>query len=215
MRPHLKRSLIALTSAFAVAPAVLAAPIATLDRNGAWVSIEAYGPNVVHVTIAPTRPKSLKGPGLRHPAEERRQRGLPHTAAARRRHLLLERHDPARQRRRRRRARRARAKSISRRNWRPSACRCCNAQGELVLDMSGWELSPHTVNTEKTYQVGASFAAPARRTLTTAWARTRNRWTARPARPRARLQALVRRAGGRERLRALHGVIQGLRHRLG
>jgi alpha-D-xyloside xylohydrolase len=63
MRPHLKRSLIALTSAFAVAPAVLAAPIATLDRNGAWVSIEAYGPNVVHVTIAADKDEVLKGPG--------------------------------------------------------------------------------------------------------------------------------------------------------
>ena len=44
------------------APAV-AAPMATLDRHGAWVTVEAYGPNVVHVTIAADKAQALKGPG--------------------------------------------------------------------------------------------------------------------------------------------------------
>ncbi len=30
----------------------------------------------------------------------------------------------------------------------------------LIVEMSGWELSPHTVNGEKTFRVGASFVAP-------------------------------------------------------
>jgi alpha-D-xyloside xylohydrolase len=49
---HLKTALLGLASSLALAASVHAAPIATLDRNGAWVSVEAYGPNVIHVTIA-------------------------------------------------------------------------------------------------------------------------------------------------------------------
>jgi alpha-D-xyloside xylohydrolase len=33
-----------------------------------------------------------------------------------------------------------------------------NARGEQVVSMNGWEMSPQTVNTEKTFQVGASFS---------------------------------------------------------
>ena len=61
LTPH--RMLIALTSALAFVPAAFAAPLTTLDRNGAWVSVEAYGPNVVHVTIAVDKDEVLKGPG--------------------------------------------------------------------------------------------------------------------------------------------------------
>ena len=32
--------------------------------------------------------------------------------------------------------------------------------GSILLDMSGWEMAPHTVNGEKTFAVGAIFAAP-------------------------------------------------------
>src|SRR5476649_1598397 len=50
-------------SAIACASAAHAAPITTLDRDGAWVSVEAYGSNVVHITIAATKTEALKGPG--------------------------------------------------------------------------------------------------------------------------------------------------------
>src|SRR3954465_14462678 len=53
-------SLIALGAAAAAAQA---APIATLDRNGAWVSVEAYGPNVVRVTLAADKAEALKVAG--------------------------------------------------------------------------------------------------------------------------------------------------------
>jgi len=33
--------------------------------------------------------------------------------------------------------------------------------GDLILKMSRWEMAPHTVNSEKTFQVGATFEAPA------------------------------------------------------
>jgi alpha-D-xyloside xylohydrolase len=39
MRLTLHRTLIALTSALAFVPAAFAAPLTTLDRNGAWVSV--------------------------------------------------------------------------------------------------------------------------------------------------------------------------------
>jgi alpha-D-xyloside xylohydrolase len=32
--------------------------------------------------------------------------------------------------------------------------------GERLLQMNGWEMAPHTVNGEKTFRVGATFAAP-------------------------------------------------------
>ena len=41
----------------------MASPLVTLDRNGAWVSIEAYGPNVIHIVIAAGKAEALKGPG--------------------------------------------------------------------------------------------------------------------------------------------------------
>lgn len=53
----------ALASIFTFSCSAFAAPIATLDRDGAYVSVEAYGPNVVHVTIAVDKAEVLKGPG--------------------------------------------------------------------------------------------------------------------------------------------------------
>ncbi|MEI9905989.1 MAG: hypothetical protein WDN06_20350 [Asticcacaulis sp.] len=47
----------------AISSQAWAAPIVTLDRNGAWVSVEAYGPNVVHVTIAADKAEVLKPAG--------------------------------------------------------------------------------------------------------------------------------------------------------
>ncbi|MEG8024720.1 hypothetical protein QP162_10210 [Sphingomonas aurantiaca] len=33
--------------------------------------------------------------------------------------------------------------------------------GTMLTQMTGWEMAPHTVNGEKTFRVGASFASPA------------------------------------------------------
>ena len=38
-------------------------PLAVLDRNGAWVRVEAYGANLVHVTIATDKALALAAPG--------------------------------------------------------------------------------------------------------------------------------------------------------
>src|SRR4051812_48792121 len=60
------------------APA-LADPMATLDRNGAWVSVEAYGPNVTPVTFSDAKAQVLKGPGFGIWPANADNRGFTHT----------------------------------------------------------------------------------------------------------------------------------------
>jgi len=52
-----------LLAATALTAAATAAPITVLERNGAYVAVEAYGPNVVHVTIATDKKEIDAGPG--------------------------------------------------------------------------------------------------------------------------------------------------------
>ena len=63
MKVQVRRKALAVSISMTVLGAAHAAPLATLDRNGAWVSVEAYGPNVVRVTIATDKAEALKGPG--------------------------------------------------------------------------------------------------------------------------------------------------------
>ena len=153
-------SLAVSTIALGVALPALAAPIATLDRNGAWVSVEAYGPNVVHITIAADKAEALKGPGYGIMPKNADNAAFRHssgkdgdTFASPALNLRVA---PAPL---------PRVPSMGEKYFAsqlpPVALQVRNAKGELVLDMSGWELSPQTVNTEKTYQAGASFRAQA------------------------------------------------------
>ena len=150
----------ALASTFALSSAAAAAPLATLDRNGAYVSIEAYGPNVLHVTIAVDKDQVLKGPGYGILAKNSDNAAFRHTAgadgdvfssAAMRVHVNAAPppHVPSQ-------AEKYFAPSLA-----PVGLQVSNAKGEQILSMGGWEMSPQTVAGEKTYQVGASFAAPA------------------------------------------------------
>ncbi len=41
-----------------------AAPLALLDRNGSYVSIEAYAPNIVRVTLSVDKDLALGAPGF-------------------------------------------------------------------------------------------------------------------------------------------------------
>jgi alpha-D-xyloside xylohydrolase len=163
MRLTPNKTLAALASALAgfsiSLPAAWAAPLTTLDRNGAWVSIEAYGPNVVHVTIATDKAEVLKGPGygilpknadnspFRHTSDKA---GDTFTSSGMSLHV-----NPAPA---------PRVPSQGEKYFAPSLAsvglQVKNAKGEQILNMSGWEMSPHTVNGEKTWQVGASFTAP-------------------------------------------------------
>jgi alpha-D-xyloside xylohydrolase len=157
LTPH--KTLAALAAALAFTPAAFAAPLTTLDRNGAWVTIEAYGPNIVHVTIAADKDEVLKGPGygiLPKAADNaafRHSRALDGDTFASSGMTLHVNPSPA-----------PRVPSQGEKYFAPSLAsvglQVKNARGEQILSMTGWEMSPHTVNGEKTYQVGASFAAP-------------------------------------------------------
>lgn len=151
----------AIATVLAVAShAALAAPIATLDRNGAFVAVESYGPNVLHVTIAVDKAEVLKGPGygilpknadnsaFRHAsadgADSFTSSGMTVNVNA------------------------APAPSVptqGQKYFAPALAgvglQVKNAKGEQILNLAGWEMSPQTVNGEKTFQVGATFTAPA------------------------------------------------------
>jgi alpha-D-xyloside xylohydrolase len=146
--------------ASALAGGALAAPLVTLDRNGAWVSVEAYGPNILHVTIAADKAEALKGPGYGILAKNADNGAFRH-AAAKDGDVFSSKGMTVR-------VKPAPAPSIPSQSAKyfapalaPVGLEVSNARGEKILDMTGWEMSPHTVNGEKTYQVGASFFAPA------------------------------------------------------
>lgn len=143
-----------------VVAAAAAAPITTLDRRGAWVSVEAYGPNVVHITIAADKAEALKASGygiladhadnaaFRQTSDQSGDTFIspaltlhvnaappPHTRGAMERYF---------------------APTLA-----PVGLQVKNAKGETIVNMTGWEMSPHEVAGEATYQVGATFTAPA------------------------------------------------------
>ena len=137
-----------------------AAPMATLDRHGAWVSVEAYGPNVVHVTIAADKAQALKAPGygiLANHADDsafhqtRDQSGDTFASPA----LTLHVDAPPP----------PHVPGITEHYFAPSVApvslQVKNARGATILDMTGWKMSPHEVAGEATYQVGATYSAPA------------------------------------------------------
>ncbi|GLQ95380.1 glycoside hydrolase family 31 protein [Dyella acidisoli] len=160
MRPS-NIALLSLGLSFAAAVTVAnAAPMVTLDRHGTWVSVEAYGPNVIHVTIAADKAEALKAPGYGILADHAdnsafRQTSdqsgdtfassaltlhvdtapLPHTPGVTERYFAP--------------------------NLAPVRLQVKNARGETIVNMTGWEMSPHEVAGEATYQVGATFSAPA------------------------------------------------------
>ena len=138
----------------------LADPISTLDRDGAWVSVEAYGPNVLHVTIAADKAEALKGPGpgiLPDHADNSAFRqqsadgGDTFVSPAMAMHIDA--------------APPPRSPSMSERYFAPSLApvglQVKNAADETVMKMLGWEMAPHEVNGEKTYQVGVTIDSPA------------------------------------------------------
>ena len=157
-RTALAVSISMMAAAYAAA-AHAATPLATLDRNGAWVSVQAYGPNVVHVTIAAEKAEALKGPGYGILPANSDNAAFRHTGGkdgdtfaspALSLHVAPA---PAPQ-----------VPTTAQKYFAPQlapvALQVKNARGETVLDMTGWDLAPHTVNTEKTYQASAIFSAP-------------------------------------------------------
>jgi len=144
-------------------PAV-SAPLATLDRNGSYVSIEAYAPNILRVTLSQDRDLTLAPPGYGFVGavdgsgwhRETRPSGDVFVSSV----MSLEvKAEPP-----------LGAPSQMARYFAPSLPpvelvvhkpSSAAGSGETVLEMMGWEMAPHVVNAEKTFRVGASFAAPA------------------------------------------------------
>ncbi|HEX5458996.1 MAG TPA: TIM-barrel domain-containing protein [Steroidobacteraceae bacterium] len=135
----------------------LASPV-VLSRNGAYLAVESYAPNIVRITIATDYGTAVAPPGygfIGGPDPH----GLTHTQDAAgdtfRSSALRLRVDPEP---------RPGTPSPGERYFAPSlppvALEIRNARGETVLAMTGWQMAPHVVNGEHTYQVGASFTAP-------------------------------------------------------
>jgi alpha-D-xyloside xylohydrolase len=138
-------------------PAVAGAePLATVDRYGAFVSVEPYAPNIVRVTIATDKDLSAAKPGyglIAQPEAAGWRHGtdaggdvftssqLSVTVAA------APPPGPPTQ------MQRYFAPSLP-----PASVTVRGADGHVILSMTGWEMAPHTVNGEKTFRVGASFA---------------------------------------------------------
>jgi alpha-D-xyloside xylohydrolase len=134
-----------------------AEPITTLDRNGAWVSVEGYGPNVVHVTIAAEKAEALKGPGpgilpgnVDNSAFQLRPGASGDSFTSPAMTLAV---DPAPAPHIPSTPEKYFATSLA-----PVGLQITNAGGATVLKMLGWDMAPHEVNGEKTYQVGITLA---------------------------------------------------------
>ncbi|SOB79640.1 alpha-D-xyloside xylohydrolase [Sphingomonas guangdongensis] len=136
-----------------------AEPLAIVDRNGAIVSVEPYGPNIVRVTIALDKALGTAAPGYGIS-------GKPDPAGWRHRSdatgdvftssavtvTVDAKPWPG-------------APTQMQRYFAPSlpgvSLTLARPDGSPLLRMTGWEMAPHTVNGEKTFRVGARFAAAA------------------------------------------------------
>ena len=139
---------------------VLGAPATVLDRVGAGVSGDSYGPNVVHVTIAVDKAEALKGPGYGILARNADSAQLHHQAGADGDSFTtsaLALHVDA--------APAPRVPSAMDRYFAPSlspvSLQLRDGAGKVLVSLSSWEMSPHTVSGEATYQVGISLSAGA------------------------------------------------------
>ncbi|PZR33278.1 TIM-barrel domain-containing protein [Caulobacter segnis] len=149
----------AVLSAAGLAGAAAAEPIATLDRNGSYVAVETYAPNIVRVTISQERDLAAGAPGYGFVAKSDAQ-GWKHDKKAgadlfSSTALSLE---------------------VVAKPWPgaptqmeryfvpalpPVSVKIRKPDGSDLVAMNGWEMSPHVVNGERTYQAGASFSVSA------------------------------------------------------
>ncbi|MDD1451525.1 glycoside hydrolase family 31 protein [Sphingomonas sp. H160509] len=131
-------------------------PLATLDRNGSLVAIEPYAPNIVRVTISLDRALADAPPGEGPDAKSDATGWAHRTDAsgdvfASSAMALTVKAQPW-----------PKAPSQMQRYFAPSlppvSIAVRKADGSTIAEMTGWEMSPQTVNGEKTFRVGASFA---------------------------------------------------------
>src|SRR5215469_3101216 len=158
MRMHIVRA-VSIAALFSLAGgSAIAAPLALLDRNGSYVVIEAYAPNILRITLAQAKERALSPPGYGLVAAPSAD-GWHHATRADGDVFSSDRMSlevptqpppgPPTQ------GERYFAPSLP-----PVTLTVRDAQGVTLLQMSGWEMAPHTVNGEKTFRVGADFVAP-------------------------------------------------------
>ncbi|WP_294392160.1 TIM-barrel domain-containing protein [uncultured Sphingomonas sp.] len=150
---------VATLGAMLLAGSALAAPLATVDRNGSMVAIEPYAPNVVRVTIALDRALAEKQPGYGISAKSDAA-GWSHNAGQAGDRF----------------ASGAMSVTVNAQPWPgaptqmqryfapslpPVSIAVADASGKPVVTMNGWEMSPHEVSGEQTFRVGASFSITA------------------------------------------------------
>jgi alpha-D-xyloside xylohydrolase len=135
----------------------LAASPPLMDRNGSFVNVEPYAPNIVRITISSDKDLALAPPGYGFIAKPDDQ-GWQHTSAQgadvfqsnRLKVEVVAQPYPG-------------PPSQMERYFAPSlppiGVRINKGNGEPLVAMSGWEMAPHVVNGEKTFRVGASFSA--------------------------------------------------------
>lgn len=159
-RSALRRQLVRLACASAmVCPfAAAAQPMATVERHGSFVAIEPYAENIVRVTIAVDRLQSESAPGYGIIGKTDAA-GWTHSSDAsgdvfRSAKLSLTVDAKAW----------PKAPTQMERYFAPSlppvSITVRSPNGTPITQMSGWSMAPHDVNGEKTFKVGASFAAP-------------------------------------------------------
>lgn len=136
----------------------LADPLALLDRNGSYLAVDAYAPNILRITLAQEKDLALSPPGYgfvatpsaagwRHEVHDDRD-----VFSSERMSLEVPvepRSGPPTQ------MDRYFASTLP-----PVRLTVRDAQGVKLLEMSGWEMAPQTVNGEKTFRVSANFIAP-------------------------------------------------------
>ncbi|MBB6506579.1 alpha-D-xyloside xylohydrolase [Sphingomonas endophytica] len=148
---------IALSGAAAlVAVPAMAAPLATVDRNGALVAVEPYAHNIVRVTIALDRALADAPPGegpnaSADPAGWQHRSDTSGDVFASSAMTVTVKAQPW-----------PGAPSQMQRYFAPSlppvSISFADAGGRVVTEMKGWERAPHTVTGEQTFKVGASFS---------------------------------------------------------
>lgn len=149
------RSILLATAVIAATPAA-AQSFGTLDRNGGLVSVAAYGPNIVHVTIALDRGEIDRGAGYGFTAKpsvsgwshRRAASGDVYSSSALNVTVSAQ---PW-----------PKAPSLMERYFvsalPPVSITIRGADNREITRLNGWEMAPQTINGEKTFRVGASFA---------------------------------------------------------
>ena len=139
-----------------LASGAIAAPLATVERNGSYVAVEPFAPNIVHVTIGLDRAVMEKTPDYGIVATSS-DIGWTHEQGTDGDRFIS----------------RGMAVTVDPQPWPkapdqmtryfvpslpPVSLAIGGPDGTPIVRMTGWEMAPQTVNGERTFKVGASFS---------------------------------------------------------